>query len=126
MSVSNEVCTFEQARNMFMAGIERKTTFYWVRKKNGDQGIIWQHDLKAMAPEADAVFPAYTAAELLEILPDQVCIYKDKGEYCASVHKLRFPLPDMGEGEFFIIKSGVSVANALAAMYVYLKGHQLV
>lgn len=126
MSVSNEVCTFEQARKMFIAGIERKTTWYWVTLKNGDRKLCAQRDLPGAKDQIIEAFPAYTAAELLELMPDQVCIYKDKGEYCASVHKLRFPLPDMGEGEFFIIKSGVSVANALAALFVHLKGHQLV
>lgn len=125
MSISNEVCTYEQACKMFIAGIERKTMYYWLQKKNGQRGIALQKDLQALKDDAESCYPAYTCAELFELLPDQVCIYKDKGEYCASVHKLRFPLPDMGEGEFFIIKSGVSMANALAALFVYLKGQGL-
>lgn len=125
MSISNEVCTYEQAAKMFIAGIERKTMYYWLQKKNGQRGIALKKDLANFKDEAECCYPAYTAAELFELLPDQVCVYKDKGEYCASVHKLRFPLPDMGDGEFFIIKSGVSMANALAAMFVYLKGQGL-
>lgn len=125
MSVQNEICTYEQARKIMLIGVERKTSWYWVTLKNGDRRICAARDLARAKGQIIEAYPAYSAAELLEMLPDQVCIYKDKAEYCASVHKLRFPLPDMGESEFFIIKSGVSVSNALAAMYVYLKGHQL-
>lgn len=125
MTVSSSVCTYEQSVSILVAGIEKKTLWYWCKLKDGTTKLAPKEYLKQAAEQSTAIYPAYTGAELLEILPDQVCIYKDKGCYCCSVHKLRFPLPNMGEGEFFIIKSEHSMANALAAMIVYLRKHQL-
>jgi len=125
MTVSSQICTFEQSVSILIAGIERKTTYYWCKFPDNTRKIVRKEDIADPSLKGCELYPAYTAAELLEIMPDQVCIYKDKGEYCCSVHKLRFPLPNMEGGEFFMIKSEHSTANALAAMLVYLRKHQL-
>ena len=127
MNISRNICSMSQAVSILSAGIEHKTLYYWMQKKDGAVGIVFREHLSEFKKECAALYPAYTIADLLGIVGDGVALYKEKGAYCCSVHKSQYPLPDIREGfEFFIVKSDTSGAEALAAMLIILRKNGMV
>lgn len=125
MNISKQLCTMSQAINIFNAGIERKTMWYWMKKKDGAIGVVFRDHLADFKSEAEAVYPAYGVSHLMELMGDSVSLWKDKGQYCCAVHHSAYPLPDIKPGEFFTLKSEVSFAEAAAAMLITLRKNGL-
>lgn len=127
MNILKQVCTYNQAVSLLAAGIEHHTTWYWMKKKTGAIGLCIRDHLKELQHEAEAVYPAYSVAELLEVMGDHVAVFKEKGNYSCSVHKSNYAVPDIKGGfEFFIVKSDKSAAEAVAAMFIILRKYGLI
>ena len=82
MKLENQICSLELARRLKMLGFEQESLFYWVMMYpgalvlSGPSWIIHTADefenIKVLPEEDWMAYPAYTAAELGEMLPSHI------------------------------------------------------
>jgi hypothetical protein len=93
--IEKNIVNFDLSVNLIKLGVDEESLFYWHKYKNGDLGChaYWQR----MSEEIES-YQAYTATEILGMLPCTLMI-KNEDEKYLTVEKEFFP----DEDEYFYI-----------------------
>lgn len=115
MKLEDQVTSIELSKKLKELGIKQESLFYYI-----DSKIYINHQTHWPDPEnIKTHISAFTASELLEILPDSITIYKSTdGEFLWFVE-----LDDINENKNII--DNINLSNALANMLIYLIENKL-
>jgi len=128
MPIEHQVCSHELATRLAALGVRQESVFWWVDRK-----VTYTAGRASHAPRQGGI-AAFTAAELGEMLPDEIIIPAKNGT--PQTHWLRFGRY-RGAGQRFwcaypggtartnLEERAPTEADARAQLLIYLLEHQL-
>ncbi len=130
MKIDDQCCSLDLAKRLKELKIKQDSQFYYVEAKSIgpyelDNGVFMIAHLSQCTGISDSFIPAYTCAELGEMLPEGInneddcwCLfYYDKYNNC---HRISY-VEDCGEiVSTYLEVKGETEANARARMLIYL------
>lgn len=121
MKLDNQVCSPEQGRRLVELGVKLRALFWHMPAKDGPHGPYVRYGW-----HSDAVAPAFSAAELLDIFPASVnncalIIEKDDVMVCEDCEPEISYCAGYKEGNYFSIGCGeYTIARACAGLLIIL------
>jgi hypothetical protein len=128
MPIEQQVCSYELAKQLAELGVRQESVFWWVDRKLTYTGGRASH-----APRQGGI-AAFTAAELGEMLPDEVIIPSKNGKphthwlrfgrYRGAGHRFWCAYPG-GTAQTNLEERAHTEADARAQLLIYLLEHHL-
>ncbi len=128
MKIENQVCSFELAEKLKELGVEQNSLYYYSQGPLDDSLQLGKLDNGWSEPVEN--ISAFTATELLEMLPEFILPETEDEDYvltirqnegCWSINYI-YDLNIIAlDGEF----EDINICNALAKMLIYLKENNL-
>lgn len=84
MKLEDQVCSLELSEKLKELGVKQESLFWYTCFKNGTTDIHFQYDRKHIPP---AHYSAFTVAELSEMMPATLIIYKKFKEHWECVYE---------------------------------------
>ena len=73
MKLEQQVCSLKLAKKLKELGVERESYFYWTKRTDKKQLFVEEYIVcQGKMPENDDEFPAFTVAELGEMIPRRI------------------------------------------------------
>jgi len=129
MNIKDQVCSFELAKKLKELGVKQESYFYWYTDGLNRRIEIKTDYIRGVygyGGSTDAVYSAFTVAELGEMLPDRT--YKDDSTYwlwCGKMLAWEVSYRT-SENEFLAYVEEETEAPARAKMLVYLIMNMLI
>lgn len=105
MQLSEQVTTLEQSKKLYNLWFKKESCFSYYRNWEIHPTLEWPYCL----------YPAYTASELMEYLPENIIIWKEKWEYRIKIYD---------NDEYFL--SNKNITHALSYVIIHLLENKLI
>jgi len=129
MNIKDQVCSFEFAKKLKELGVKQESYFYWYTdglNRRIETETDYIRGVYGYGGSADAVYSAFTVAELGEMLPNH--IHKDSSTYWLWYGKMHAWEVSYctSDDEFLAYVEEETEASARAKMLVYLIMNMLI
>ena len=120
MKLENQVCSLELAKKLKELGGKQESLFYWHLDGDDEWELVMEKDVFPQV--LDFCYPAFTVAELGEMLPEEIHTFKLSDEFCCESNQ-----PDyFPKGKSNLFFTADTEANARAKMLIYLLENKLI
>lgn len=125
MNLASQVTSLKLSKRLRELSVKQKSYFWWVNPsleglRAGLKPLIYPWNVKPTYPDKNNIYSAFTASELLELLPDSVSLWKNtsgnKNYFCEinSIIKIRN------------VEIENTASDALAKMLIHLIEQKLI
>jgi len=139
MELQQQVTNLELSKRMKELGFKQESLFYWIKTYDRFEKPILNHNLMRdmsirgdlilnETPQTDHTYPAYTVAELGEMLPSKVHDQYHEIEHKFECGCWKTAIANVVTGKWNLSETfiGETEADARAKMLIYLKENNLI